>query len=339
MASYANGKIPGVALATTYLYYPGTTNGRQLRKDVAPYAEAMATAFYLEFGKPLYATDGYRDYGTQVDLKREKGPYAATPGTSNHGWGVALDLASGVNSFSSAEHKWLRANAHRWGFAHPTWAHDGNSANGMDEAWHWEFVGGGSKSPRVERPRGLSVGLGARGPKAREVQELLRARGHKLSVDGAFGLGTAVEVLRFQKARGLKQDGKVGLATRRALKGKASKPKPAPARKGPLSVKEKVQRVQGAVHARQDGVWGPDTDKRVGALKTASVYGGSRFPFTVEFTQGVVGVKSDGVWGPKSAAAHTAAVTRIQAVLGLKVDGIYGPATHRALAELEGKAS
>lgn len=215
--AYANGKIPAGALATTYLYYPGTANGRRTLKEVAPYAEAMATAFYLEFGKPLFATDGYRDYATQVQLKKEKGPYAATPGTSNHGWGKAFDLASGVNSFGSPEHKWLRENAHRWGFVHPTWAHDGNPANGMDEAWHWEFVGGGSSAGRIQRARtGMGeVGLGHTDrEKVEEIQERLNfhlpTEDHVV-VDGDFGLGTAVAVIKFQKLRRAYVSGRVSL--------------------------------------------------------------------------------------------------------------------------------
>lgn len=216
--AYENGRIPESALTTTYLYYPGTRNGRQLLAEIAPYAEAMATAFYVKFGKPLYATDGYRDYATQVQLKKEKGPYAATPGTSNHGWGRALDLASGVNSFSSDEHRWLRANAHRWGFAHPEWAHNGVSADGMDEAWHWEFVGGGSSEYRVKRPGKGQLGLGATGTAVREVQELLNDRGYRVAVDGDYGLGTAVAVLKFQAARGLTRDGIAGDRTLAALR-------------------------------------------------------------------------------------------------------------------------
>lgn len=215
--AYDNGRIPESALSTTYLYYPGTANGRKLLAEAALYAEAMATAFYLQFGKPLYATDGYRDYATQVKLKIEKGPYAATPGTSNHGWGVALDLASNVNSFTSAEHRWLRENAHRWGWAHPTWAHNDYSGDGMNEAWHWEFVGGGTSSGRVLRPRtGLGeVGLGhPDAAKVKEIQERLNFHlptEHHIAVDGDFGLGTAIAVVRFQKLRRAYVSGRVSL--------------------------------------------------------------------------------------------------------------------------------
>lgn len=339
--AYLNGRIPSIATTETYLYYPGTTNGRRLLRTCAARAEAMATAFYLEFGRPLYATDGYRGIDDQWTLYRRylngTGAPAAYPGTSNHGWGRALDLSSNVNSFGSAEHKWMRENAGKYGFAHPYWARQGG---GREEAWHWEDVGGGKSTPRVERPRGATVGLGHRGAKVREIQEQLKAAGHNIRVDGDFGLGTGIEVLRYQKKHGLTQNGKVGKATRDSLAGKRpsstpSKPAPAPGTREFL--KGRVERIQRAVHAKDDGVWGSDTDKRLGALRAASVYGGGRFPFTVEFTQRVVGVTPDGDWGSKSAAAHTAAVKRIQAVLGIEDDGVYGKKTQDALNALESK--
>src|SRR5690606_36688269 len=201
--AYPNGKIPASALATTYLYYPGTANGRQTLKAIAPYAEAMATAFLLKFGKPLEAKDGYRDYGTQVQLKKQKGPYAAQPGTTNHGWGNAFDLASNVSTFTSAEHRCLRDNASRSGFTHPTWAHDGNPAIGMDEPWHWEFVGGGSSARRILRPGKDEIGLGHSGEKVREVQSLLNQQpGVSIKVDGDYGLRTAAAVFRVQERLG-----------------------------------------------------------------------------------------------------------------------------------------
>jgi len=92
-------------------------------------------AFRARFGKPLGITDSYRTFLEQVAVKVAKPTLAATPGKSNHGWGTALDLSSGVNSFSSAEHAWMRANAPRFGWNLPAWARQGGS---KPEAWHWE---------------------------------------------------------------------------------------------------------------------------------------------------------------------------------------------------------
>ena len=48
-------------------------------------------------GVDIGVTDSYRPYEEQVDLVRRKGLYsqgglAAVPGTSPHGWGMALDV-------------------------------------------------------------------------------------------------------------------------------------------------------------------------------------------------------------------------------------------------------
>lgn len=70
---------------------------------------------------------------------------AAVPGTSNHGWAIAIDIAN-VGGFNSTFYRWLSNNAPALG-----WSNDeGRSVN---EAWHWTFRtsqdtgGGGSSAP------------------------------------------------------------------------------------------------------------------------------------------------------------------------------------------------
>lgn len=58
---------------------------------------------------------------------------------------------------------------------------------------------------------------GANGDKVRAVQQLLRASGHDLAVDGAFGPTTEAAVKSFQKKKGLTVDGVVGAKTWPAL--------------------------------------------------------------------------------------------------------------------------
>ena len=56
---------------------------------------------------------------------------AALPGTSNHGWGKAVDLGEpGGMTFTSPGHRWLSANAGTYGFVGLSF-----------EAWHWSYVG------------------------------------------------------------------------------------------------------------------------------------------------------------------------------------------------------
>ena len=100
--------------------------------------EALAAAYRAQFGEDIRITDHYRDLDSQHAVKKQKGKYAATPGKSLHGWGLAIDFASNINAEGSPQHEWMEANAHKYGWTNPTWAHDGK---GIEEPWHWEFTG------------------------------------------------------------------------------------------------------------------------------------------------------------------------------------------------------
>ncbi len=118
----------------------------------------MALAFQTQFGKSMTINDSYRSFDEQVETKKKKEAegkpnQAATPGTSQHGWGFAIDFGGGINRFGTTEHEWMKANAERFGWAHPSWAQaDGNNP----EPWHWEYVGGGAESeetaPQMNAP-------------------------------------------------------------------------------------------------------------------------------------------------------------------------------------------
>lgn len=167
--AYANGQLPASALVKI-------SSGHLLRADAAAGFEAMSAAFRARFGYALGVSDGYRPlngistpafsyphaysqvgifenrYPSLVSLgvPDRRGPYkskywwrrpgtaaAAVPGTSNHGWGVALDLASNVNRLNSIENLWVRANSTRFGWVWPSWAQKFPTL----EPWHYEFVG------------------------------------------------------------------------------------------------------------------------------------------------------------------------------------------------------
>ena len=87
---------------------------------------AAAKAEGVEWG----ITDSYRTLEIQKDLVKRKGLYskgglAAQPGTSNHGWGSAVDLNFKVGKGNALE--WLKKNAATYGFT-----------NIPREPWHWE---------------------------------------------------------------------------------------------------------------------------------------------------------------------------------------------------------
>ena len=133
LQGYANGRIPGEALCGVSF-----DANAKLRCDAAEALESLNNAFTAHFGRPLHVTDSYRSYGAQVACRANKGGLCATPGTSNHGWGLAVDLAGGVQGFGTAEHRWMRENAGSFQWVHPGWAQAGGS---KPEPWHWEYVG------------------------------------------------------------------------------------------------------------------------------------------------------------------------------------------------------
>ena len=132
-SGYPNGQIPLSALCP--LWGPA---GQLLRADAAASFTAMSRAYAEVFSAPVCVTDSYRDLPSQIAVAAAKPALAAVPGTSNHGWGVAVDLCDGVQRFGSPQHEWMRANAMAFGWFHPNWAQQGGS---KPEPWHWEFAG------------------------------------------------------------------------------------------------------------------------------------------------------------------------------------------------------
>lgn len=130
---YSNGGIPASALCPI----PWVA-GQLLRCDAATSFVAMNTTFRAAFGYDIGVTDSYRSLAEQYAVQATKGYLAATPGTSNHGWALAVDLGAGINNFGTPQHQWMVANAPGFGWVHPAWAEPGGS---KPEPWHWEFNG------------------------------------------------------------------------------------------------------------------------------------------------------------------------------------------------------
>ncbi|MEN0127908.1 MAG: M15 family metallopeptidase, partial [Brevundimonas sp.] len=132
LQGYANGRIPASALCS-----PPFDSDALLRCDAADALEQLDKAYKAEFGTHIKLTDSYRSYAGQVSCRARKGSLCAVPGTSNHGTGVAVDFAGGIQTFGSRQHKWMVAHAAEFGWHHPAWAHAGGS---KPEAWHWEYA-------------------------------------------------------------------------------------------------------------------------------------------------------------------------------------------------------
>lgn len=133
VASYPNGQISLTALCELE-----TALGHRLRPDAAYAYDRLSRAYQEETGGPLCITDSYRALGSQVRLFSTKPGLAAVPGTSNHGWGTAVDLCGGIESFGTPAHSWMVENAPLYGYFHPLWAQIDGS---RPEPWHWEFGG------------------------------------------------------------------------------------------------------------------------------------------------------------------------------------------------------
>jgi hypothetical protein len=122
--------------------------GALLRCDAAEALARLNEVFRAEHGTDLPVGGTYRTYAEQVRLKAAKGGLAAHPGTSHHGWGVAVDFSGfgGVGQFDSPRYRWMVAHGPAYGWVHP--AAMGPGGSGPHEPWHWEFAGrAGSAGP------------------------------------------------------------------------------------------------------------------------------------------------------------------------------------------------
>jgi cell wall-associated NlpC family hydrolase len=127
---WSNGHIPADALCRL------GTHSHALRCDAAASYGQLDAAYTAAFGTPLCITDSYRSLGAQIAAFATKPKLAAVPGTSNHGWALAVDLCGGIHIGGSAQWTWMVANAARFGFVQPNWAAPGGE---KPEPWHWEY--------------------------------------------------------------------------------------------------------------------------------------------------------------------------------------------------------
>ena len=146
---FLNGGIPAAKMTKI-------AGGSYLRSDAAAAYAKMAAAFQAAFHKPLSVTQGYRAYNEQYSIfisrytRHKNKPagseywhgynwtlnkgqsVAALPGTSVHGWALAIDFSAGVQTSGSPQKKWADKYGPTFG-----WFPIGNS---FGEAWHFEFT-------------------------------------------------------------------------------------------------------------------------------------------------------------------------------------------------------
>lgn len=195
-----NGMLPDSALATI--------PGGRLRRDAAGAWNAMNAESERRYGvtlRPLGPLSSYRTLAQQRRLRREwevKGrpQNAAVPGTSNHGWGLAVDVASQRIRWVIDQIGQPYGYSKAWSDAPWEW-------------WHLRYTPGVWHGPTP--PSGPPVmRRGQAGPTVRRLQRRLRARGFKsVKVTGYFGLATLRAVKRVQREHRLVVDGIVGPKT------------------------------------------------------------------------------------------------------------------------------
>lgn len=317
---HRNGYIPASALADI-------GGGKLLQADAARNWLAFVAAAKAATGTTIYlnaAQDAYRSYARQVYYKLRQpftGVPAATPGTSNHGWGRAVDC-SGFGYIGSTVHQWMQDNCARFGYS---WA----TGRAVREAWHWEYVG--------------AIGY-AQDQGVRDGQTLLNRFGYNLVVDGVNGPATKAAVKDFQSKNGLVADGILGAKTK-AVMDRLLAPAPAVVVAKPIPYNRGVADGQNLLNRfgyklAVDGINGPAT---IAAVKHFQ----AKHRLTAD---GVLGPKTKAVMDrllappPAPAASGSALIRAVQAKLKstypsyagrLTVDGVNGPATRAAVKEFQ----
>ena len=165
-----------------------------------------------------------REYqGKKWYLKAGKAP-SSTPGKSNHGFGLAIDLgyeAGGkLTSMGGKCLDWMCENAPKYGF----YLQGSDPKSAEFEAWHWQYCLGdkardGAAAPaptaapapakalKFDYP-GTPVKQGSKGDAAKLVQAVIGAK-----ADGDFGPKSAEALKAWQSKNGLTADGVVGPTT------------------------------------------------------------------------------------------------------------------------------
>lgn len=122
MRAAGNGRLPDSMLSSI------GSGEHRLSKPAAEGFVRMVNAARRD-GVTFGVNDSYRSYSEQVDIANRLGLYsqgglAAAPGTSNHGWGLALDL-----DLDDKAQAWMGENAWKYGYYEDV----------PGESWHWTY--------------------------------------------------------------------------------------------------------------------------------------------------------------------------------------------------------
>jgi len=191
LTAYSNGRLPGGAL--TAIPYGRLEHGAAAAwNDMREFIGRRHGVWI----RPLGPNSSYRTYSAQQYFwnlyKSGRGNLAAYPGSSNHGWGKAVDVQTPTMVY------YIRKYGARFGW---------RKVEAFNEWWHYNYVGGYKPKPRIKLPKVLSdnetkwakllifhrhereeEGRSGKGPKwrahnhwAKHYDEVLRRQAAKLS--------------------------------------------------------------------------------------------------------------------------------------------------------------
>jgi hypothetical protein len=161
VSNYDNGRIPNNKMKKNkYLSKSLRGDSTYLMAEASDALDKLMDLFdktNFPGKQKISFTDGYRSYARQEALYEKYGAgRAAKPGTSNHGWGIAVDMYWGVRTsmfkdsdarpsgFKHPNYVWMLENGKNLGWYNPVALRDDSRT---DEWWHWEYHG---KSKPVE---------------------------------------------------------------------------------------------------------------------------------------------------------------------------------------------
>lgn len=204
--AFLNGRLPRIALAPI----TKAVNGEQayLAKNAAKAFNAMNAESEARFSITLQVTSARVAYRPLKDQNyfwdqylHHGGALAAKPGSSNHGWGLAIDLGTQrmreIVDEIGARYGWAK----RWSDAPTEW-------------WHIKYRAGiwDGKTPyakaKVLKP-------GVKGPTVIKLKKLMRSHGLQgfNRFTPLYDRKTVSAIRRLQKRHGLHPDGIVGQKT------------------------------------------------------------------------------------------------------------------------------
>lgn len=216
-----NGKLPDSELAPIA--------GGRLRRDAAAAWNAMnveARQRGLEL-RPTGSRSSYRTHAEQLafwELYRTgRGALAARPGTSNHGWGLAVDvptvamqnLINEIGAKYGWQKKWSDAPSEPWHFKWREGIWSGPDPGPNGKASKQVFTPPTFTKAPPMHVRHFSTRKNARHPDVKVWQQRMRDRGWNIAVNGIFDAASERVANKFKRQIGLKADGKIG---RRAWK-------------------------------------------------------------------------------------------------------------------------